>query len=86
MSKVKFVLNSKGVTELMKSPEMAGVISDACNRVAGAAQSGSGCEFEPSVQTGKSRVQGRVRPVGAKSYYKTLGDNTLQKALGSVKV
>lgn len=81
-----FVLNSKGVTELMKSPEMAAVIADASQRVAGVAQSSSGLEFEASVQGGKNRAQGRVRPVGAKAYYKTLDGNLLQKALGSVKI
>ena len=81
-----FVLDSKGVTELMKSPEMSGVIADACQRVAGVAESGSGLDFEASVQPGKSRAQGRVRPKGAKAYYKTLDSNLLQKALGSVKL
>ena len=86
MSKVVFVLDSKGVTDLMKSPSMSGIIADACERVAGAAQSGSGLEFEPSVVTGKNRAHGRVSPVGARSYYKALDGNVLQKALGSVKV
>ena len=86
MSKVVFVLDSKGVTDLMKSSAMSGVIADACERVAGVARSSSGLELESSVVTGKNRAHGRVQTVGTKSYYKALENKALQNALGSVKV
>ena len=86
MSKVVFVLDSKGVTDLMKGSAMTGVIADACERVAGVARSSSGLQLESSVVTGRNRAHGRVQTADTRSYYKALGDNSLQKALGSVKV
>ena len=44
MDKVKFKLNLSGLNELMRGAEMQGVLTEAANRIAGAA--GSGYEIE----------------------------------------
>ena len=82
MSNFKFVLNRKGVYDLMNSNEMAGVIAEAADGVSGRAASMTGLEYETVVMHGKNRVNGFVQPGSAHAYYEALKNNTLGKALG----
>lgn len=82
MSSFKFVLNRKGVMELLNSGEMAGVIAEAADGVSGRAASMTGLDYETVVMHGKKRVNGFVQAGSAHAYYENLKNNTLIKALG----
>ena len=85
MAKVKFELNRAGVRELLKSTEMANIVSEAANRVAETASSG-GRDYRMTIRAGANRVSASVKAGDAAAYYSNLKHNTLLKALGSVKV
>jgi hypothetical protein len=76
MSKHGFELDRKGVRELLTSPEMAEVIREACQTVAGNA--GNGYSF--NVQTA-NRAVGRVIADTAEARKENNENNTLLKAL-----
>lgn len=77
MSKVRIVLNSKGIQEMLKSPEIAGAVQDACNKIQ--AKAGSG--YASNVVTGKRRSVGRVYAVNDEAVSDNYKNNTLLKAL-----
>ena len=77
MLKSRFVLNKKGVRELLTSPEMAAVIGEYTKAVEGTAGDGYGS----NVQTGH-RAVGRVYPASPKASKDNSDNNTLLKAIG----
>ncbi len=79
--KVKFELNSDGVKELLKGPEMQSIIREC----AGAVLDSAGDHYEMEIKEGANRCWGTVRPVDAHGYYSNLKHNTLLKALGGVR-
>lgn len=79
MAKFKFVLNRKGVSELMNSKEMQAVLASYASHV----QSAAGEGYETDVKPGKRRASARVKPATNKAYFTNLRGNTLLKALGS---
>lgn len=83
MSDVKFKLDLKGLNELMKSPEMQGVLTDAAQRIAGAA--GDGYEVEAAHPLSFVAISG-VRAATYDSYYDALENKTLEKAAGGVRI
>lgn len=83
MSKVKFRLNLRGLNDLMKGPEMAGVLNDAAGRIAAAA--GDGYEAESAHPLSFAGIAS-VRAATYDAYYDTLENGTLDKAAGSVKL
>lgn len=72
-----FELDSDGVKDLLKSPEMEKVIRDHVERV----RSACGSEYESSVQLGKNRVQGRVETATEHAFFSNMNNNTLLKGL-----
>ena len=77
MSSIKFVLNRSGVREVLQSPEIAAVVKDYTNQVAGRAGTG----YEASFMT-KNRAVGRVTAETRKAKKDNSKNNTLLKALG----
>lgn len=70
-------LISKGVRELLQSPEITESVRSACQAVE--ARAGSGYSF--NVQKGKRRAVGRVYAFTDKAYRDNKRNNTLLKAL-----
>lgn len=77
MNDVRIVLNSKGIQELLKSPEITAAVEEVTKTIANNAGSGYGS----NVQTGKRRAVGRVYTATAKAKRDNYKNNTLLKAL-----
>lgn len=77
MSKVKFKLNRKGVSELLKGNKMQDVLKDEAKKVLNRAGNG----FKMDVIVGKTRANAMVKADSPKAYYKNLKNNTLVKSL-----
>lgn len=86
MGKIRFVLNSDGVRELLKSAEMQSVINSAAEQVKSRAEELSGLEFETSSTVGRTRCSSRVSPASIHAYHKAMKDNIMEKAKRSVKI
>lgn len=78
MSKDKFVLNRKGVRELMQSPEMLSTVTEYANQVKNRAGEG----YEVTQYTGKTRVNASVHAETFEARKDNYENNTLLKALG----
>ena len=78
MSKGKFVLNRKGVRELMRSQEAMAVCTEKANEI----QKRAGAEYEVTTHTGKNRVNASVHAATYKAKLDNAENNTLLKALG----
>lgn len=76
MSDVKFELNLPGLNELMKSPEMQGVLNSAAAQIAGNAGSGEG-----SVERAHS-----ISFVAIASVRGSNENGDLEKAMGGVRI
>lgn len=83
MSDVKFKLDLKGLNELMKSPEMQGVLNDAAQRIAGSA--GDGYEVEAAHPIQFVAIAS-VRAATWKARKDNSENNTLEKAAGGVRI
>lgn len=85
MSKVKFVLNKKGVSELLLCEEMKAILEEygnaALNRCDKTDAKGEAYNYELKVGAGKKRLHANIRADGYKAYYHNLKSNTLLKAL-----
>lgn len=86
MAKVKIVLNSSGVKELLNSPEIQGMLMEQGQRIQGSANGmaqKAGAEFHAvPVQTpGRGIV--RVSAANRQGVRDNLENNTLLKALGT---
>lgn len=77
MSDFKFVLNSKGVQELLKSPEMQSVLANYANQVANRAGDG----YEARYHLGKKRAYANVYAETAEAKRDNMDNNTLLKSL-----
>lgn len=77
MSDVRIVLNSAGIRELLKSPEIQQAIEEVCTTVAANAGDGYG----HNVQVGKNRTVGRVYTATKTAKIDNYTNNTLLKAL-----
>ena len=71
-NKVRIELNSEGVRELLKSPEMAAICRSHADRIA--ARAGTG--YEVTTYTGKNRVNASVH-VATKEAYRDNQSNTI---------
>ena len=80
MSKVKVVLNSAGIRDLLKSPEVSGEIKKHCDAV----QSRAGDGYASNVISGKRRAVGRVYAYSKKAISDNYENNTLLTAGGRV--
>ena len=83
MSNVKFELDLKGLNELMKSPEMQGILNDAAQKIAGAA--GDGYEVETAHPIQFVAIAS-VRAATYDSYYDAMENRTLENAVGGVRI
>lgn len=79
--KVRVELNSAGIRELLRSPEMVEAVRSAAEKVAERAGAG----YEADAQAGPNRAVARVTAATAEAYYSNLKNNTLLKALGGGK-
>jgi hypothetical protein len=79
MSKVKFVLNKKGVSELLLCEEMKEILEEYGN--AALNRCDEGYDYKLDVGAGKKRLHANIRADGYKAYYHNLKSNTLLKAL-----
>lgn len=79
MSKVKFVLNKKGVSELLLCEEMKEILEEYGN--AALNRCDQGYNYKLDVGAGKKRLHANIRADGYKAYYHNLKSNTLLKAL-----
>lgn len=77
MSKTKIVLNSKGITDLLKSQEIQTFLQekaqDIVSRCSGA--------YETDVYVGKNRANSSIITRDAATFRKNLKDNELLRAL-----
>lgn len=76
-SKVTFKLNSKGVRELLKSPQMQSILRERVRAIAGKAGEG----YYSEVRSYKNRAVGRAYPGTSKARHDNYENNTLLKAL-----
>lgn len=81
MDKFRFELNSAGVKDLLKSDDMQSALSGYASRV----QAIAGSDYSTSVHVGKNRSNVSVYARTKKAKKDNLKNNTLLKALGSVK-
>ena len=81
MAKIKVVLNRAGVRQLLKSPEMQGIIDELATGVANNAGEG----FTKEVKQAPTRVYAHIHAETPKAYYQNAKHNTLLKALGGAK-
>lgn len=79
MSKVKFVLNKKGVSELLLCEEMKEILKEYGNVALNRCD--EGYDYKLDVGAGKKRLHANIRADGYKAYYHNLKSNTLLKAL-----
>lgn len=77
MSNLRIELNSDGVRELLKSPEMMGICRELANGIANRAGDG----FELSEYTGRNRVNVSVHAETKEAMQACLKDNVLVKAV-----
>ncbi|RRR49781.1 hypothetical protein EI999_09600 [Streptococcus suis] len=79
MASMKFKLNSAGVRELMKSPEMQAVLTDKANAIRNRAGDG----YESDIYVGKTRANAMVYADSFKAKRDNNKNNTLLKAVKS---
>lgn len=77
MGNVKVVLNSKGIQEMLKSPEVA----DMCMQKAASALSRCGDGYETESRTYPERKGAVIKAVSYKAKQDNLKNNTLLKAV-----
>lgn len=77
MSKMKFTLNSSGVSALLRSGEMQGLLQEKGQAVAERAGDG----FELTVSPGQKRANAKISTTDIKSIKKNAKQNILLKAL-----
>lgn len=77
MSKFKFVLNRKGVIELMKSSAMQSVLTKKARVIA--ARCGSG--YNHDIYIGRTRANASIGPATKKAKRDNYKNNTLLKAV-----
>jgi hypothetical protein len=77
MSNVKVVLNSKGIQEMLKSPEVA----DMCMQKAASALSRCGDGYETESRTYPERKGAVIKAVSYTAKQDNLKNNTLLKAV-----
>lgn len=80
MSKVKIELDSKAISELLKTDGARQVVEEKANEVCNRAQAG-GLEYGTDTRIGPHRAVARVYPNSIHAYYSNLKHNTLLKAL-----
>lgn len=76
MSRVRFMLNRKGVSELLKSEGVQELLAKEATEMAGRCGTG----YEGKTQLGKNRAYANVRPVTSKAKRDNYKNNTLLKA------
>lgn len=77
MSKMKFMLNSSGVADLMKSAAMQEVLSERATGIRNRCGEG----YEQDVHVGKTRANAMVSPKTYQAKKDNLKNNTLLKAV-----
>ncbi len=77
MAKTKIVLNSAGVREMLKSPEMQAMLSERAQAIAKRAGNG----YETDVFVGKNRANASVFASTGKAARDDMKNNTLLKAV-----
>jgi len=77
MSKVKFVLNSAGVRQLMQSEEMQSILKDKAD----AALNSLGEGYKSDIYIGKNRANAMVWADSIKAKRENLKHNTILKAV-----
>lgn len=73
----KFVLDTAGVRELLRSPEVSNMIDGKVKEIARRAGDG----YETNTMTGKNRIQGRVYAESKEAQKDNMDNNTLLKAV-----
>lgn len=85
MSKrIRFELNKAGVRELLRSPDLLPAVAEAGAKVAAAAASVAGADYESDARIGPNRAVAIVRAADYRAYKSALKHNTFEKAIGSV--
>ncbi len=79
MSKVKFVLNKRGVRELLKSPEMQNALGQAGGQVA--RRAGSGYSYSVHNRGAFNRAIAHVYPETEEAREDNYNNNTLLRSL-----
>lgn len=77
MSKFKFTLNRKGVSDLLKGQEMVDVLDSYGKEI----QSKAGPGYESGTYVGKTRANASIKVGDRKSYRDNLKNNTLLKLI-----
>ena len=83
MSKVKFELDTRGLNELMKSPEMQSILDQEGAKVAGRASGMSGEQFGHRTHVADYVAITNVYPDSKEAARDNYNNNTLLKALHS---
>lgn len=82
MSKIKFVLNRKGVNQLLKSTEVQSSLDSIADNI----QSKAGVGYEKNSYVGKNRANAMVYADSIKAKVDNSKNNTLLKAARSIKI
>ena len=83
MSKYKFTLDRNGISQFLKSEEVAKIIKEKTKAVYDAV--GDTENYAMQISTRGSRTRGYVKPSTPRGYNSNLKHNTLQKAIGSAR-
>lgn len=74
MSKIRVELNSAGIQELLKSPEMQAILQNEANKKVTAAGEG----YAAQVHTGQKRAYANIYPETDEARYDNYDNNTLE--------
>lgn len=77
MSEIKFVLNTEGVRELMKSAEMMAIVSEKANN----ALASLGAGYEVTTYNGLNRCNAEIAAVTYEAKKENAKSNTILKAV-----
>ncbi len=77
MSKVKIELNSAGVRDMLRSPEMQALLEERAQN----ALNGLGTGYDKSLMVGKNRANVSIMVTTYDAYRDNLKNNTILKAL-----
>lgn len=80
-NKVKIVLDSAGIQELLKCGAMQKICKDQADKI----QQRAGDGFEVTTMVGKTRCNARVEATTREAYFRNLHGNILLKAMGGKK-
>jgi len=83
MANARFELNRAGVREILRSPEVASLVTDAAQRVASASSADVGGEYAVRSEVGRRRARAAVVAVDRTANVAEVRERTMVRNLGA---